>query len=39
VLLVASGVVRPEPRDLPSGAQSFAKPFNPRVLLQQLSQA
>lgn len=39
VLLVASGVVRPEPRDLPSGAQFFAKPFDPRMLLQQLSQA
>lgn len=39
VLLVASGVARPSPDDLPTGAQFFAKPFNPRVLLQQLCQA
>lgn len=39
LLLVASGVVRPRPCDLPDGAQFFAKPFNPRVLLQQLCDA
>ena len=39
VLLVASGVVRPKPEDLPTDAKFFAKPFNPRVLLQQLCQA
>lgn len=39
VLLVASGVVRPEPADLPTNAHFFAKPFNPRVLLQQLRQS
>lgn len=39
LLLLSSGVVRPEPGDLPSGAQFFAKPFNPRTLLQQLCQA
>lgn len=39
ILLVASGLVRPKPEELPTDAQFFAKPFNPRVLLQQLRQA
>ena len=39
LLLVASGVVRPKPEDLPVDALFFAKPFNPRVLLQQIRQA
>jgi CheY-like chemotaxis protein len=39
LLLVASGVVRPKPEELPTDALFFAKPFNPRVLLQQIRQA
>ena len=34
-LLVASGVVRPKPEELPPGAHFFPKPFNPRAVLQQ----
>ncbi len=39
LLLLSSGVVRPEAADLPVGAQFFAKPFNPRTLLKQLCEA
>jgi CheY-like chemotaxis protein len=39
LLLLASGVVRPSAADLPEGALFFAKPFNPRAVLQQLCQA